>query len=91
MLAANYLYKGLLVKCQHTLCKDFILTVTFGAKEGMKFWCTNKISFVSYTTLTPHTNARRDFHTYVMSHFQYTYMYKTSVDAGHLGASLSEW
>jgi len=41
---------------------------------GMKLWYTNKLPFTSFTTLTPHSSAKRDFHTYVMFSVQYTYV-----------------
>ena len=42
----------------------------------MKLWYTNNSLFTSYTTITPHNNFRSNFFTYVMSHVQYTYMYR---------------
>ena len=40
----------------------------------MKFWHTNKLPFTSFTTLTPHSRAKRDFHAYVIVSVQYTYV-----------------
>ena len=38
----------------------------------MKLWYTNNSPFTSYTTVTPHSDSRSDFSTYVTSHVQYT-------------------
>ena len=39
--------------------------------QGMKLWYTNNSPFISYTALTPHSNSRSDFSSYVTSHLQY--------------------
>ena len=38
----------------------------------MKLWYTNNSPFISYTTVTPHSDSRSDFSAYVTSHIQHT-------------------
>ena len=45
---------------------------------GRKLWYTDKLPFTSYTTFTPHSCVRRDFHAYVTSCIEYT-TYKITV------------
>ena len=50
------------------------MAVTTPCTPGMKLWYTNNSPFTSYTTLTPHSDSRSDFSTYVTSHVHYTYV-----------------
>ena len=44
--------------------------------QEQNFWYTNKFSFTSYATITPHSDSRSEFPTYMTSHIEYILAYK---------------